>query len=93
MFYSGEFHPFRLPVPSLWIDVFQKIKALGYTGVSFYVDGALVEGQPGKFRADGIFSLDPFFAAAKEAGLYLIARPGPYVNAEGMYPAEEYAAC
>lgn len=27
--YSGEFHPFRLPSPSLWLDVFQKIKALG----------------------------------------------------------------
>lgn len=37
LFYSGEFHPFRLPVPGLWLDVFQKIRALGYTGVSFYV--------------------------------------------------------
>jgi len=32
LFYSGEFHPFRLPVPDLWLDVFQKIKALGYSG-------------------------------------------------------------
>lgn len=32
LFYSGEFHPFRLPVPSLWLDVFQKIKSLGYNG-------------------------------------------------------------
>ena len=38
IFYSGEFHPFRLPVPGLWLDVFQKIRALGYTGVSFYTD-------------------------------------------------------
>jgi Glycosyl hydrolases family 35 len=64
LFYSGEFHPFRLPVPSLWLDIFQKIKALGYSAVSFYVDWALLEGQPGHFRADGIFSLDPFFDAA-----------------------------
>jgi hypothetical protein len=27
--YGGEFHPFRLPSPSLWLDIFQKIKALG----------------------------------------------------------------
>jgi Glycosyl hydrolases family 35 len=27
--YSGEFHPFRLPVPSLWLDVFQKMRAMG----------------------------------------------------------------
>jgi beta-galactosidase GanA len=82
LFYSGEFHPFRLPVPALWLDVFQKIKALGYSGVSFYVDWALVEGTPGVFSAEGIFDLNPFFTAASEAGIYLLARPGPYINAE-----------
>ena len=35
LFFSGEFHPFRLPSPGLWLDVFQKIRALGYSGVSF----------------------------------------------------------
>lgn len=82
MFYSGEFHPWRIPVPGLWVDVFQKIKALGYNGVSFYVDWALLEGDPGHFTAEGIFSFDPFFDAAAEAGIYLLARPGPYINAE-----------
>jgi len=89
MFYSGEFHPFRLPVPSLWLDVFQKIKALGYNGVSFYVDWALLEGKPGDFSAEGVFSFEPFFEAAQTAGIYLLARPGPYINAEvsgGGYP-------
>lgn len=82
LFYSGEFHPFRLPVPSLWLDIFQKIKALGYSGVSFYVDWALLEGQEGNFTAEGIFAFEPFFQAASEAGVYLLARPGPYINAE-----------
>jgi len=89
LIYSGEFHPFRLPVPSLWLDVFQKIKALGYNGVSFYVDWALLEGKQGSFSAEGIFALEPFFEAALEAGIYLLARPGPYINAEvsgGGYP-------
>ena len=81
-FYSGEFHPFRIPVPGLWLDVFQKIKALGFNGVSFYVDWSLLEGQQGHLRMDGIFDLKPFFDAAAEAGIYLIARPGPYINAE-----------
>ena len=80
--FSGEVHPFRLPVPSLYLDVFQKIKALGFNTVSFYVDWALLEGKPGKFRADGIFDLEPFFEAATKAGIYLLARPGPYINAE-----------
>ncbi|KAF2472055.1 uncharacterized protein BDR25DRAFT_366810 [Lindgomyces ingoldianus] len=81
-FYSGEFHPYRLPVPDLWLDVFQKIKALGYNGVSFYIDWALLEGKPGVYRAEGVFALEPFFEAASKAGIYLIARPGPYINAE-----------
>ena len=43
MFLSGEFHPFRLPSPGLWLDIFQKIKAMGYNGVSFYTDWGLLE--------------------------------------------------
>lgn len=82
MIYSGEFHPFRLPVPTLWLDVFQKIKALGFNTVSFYVDWALLEAKEGEYRAEGIFDLDPFFKAAQSAGVFLIARPGPYINAE-----------
>lgn len=50
--------------------------------VSFYVDWALLEGEPGVYTAEGIFALEPFFDAAKEAGIYLLARPGPYINAE-----------
>lgn len=35
-----------LPVQSLYLDIFQKIKAMGLDFVSFYVDWALVEGAP-----------------------------------------------
>ena len=38
MLFNGEFHPYRLPVPALWLDVFQKLKAAGFAGVSFYTD-------------------------------------------------------
>lgn len=43
---------------------------------------ALLEGKPGTFSAEGIFALEPFFEAASQAGIYLLARPGPYINAE-----------
>lgn len=76
-FFSGEFHPFRLPVPGLWLDVFQKIKAMGFNGVSFYTDWGLLEGNQGHVVTDGIWSLQPFFDAASKAGIYLLARPGP----------------
>ncbi|KAI1765730.1 glycoside hydrolase family 35 protein [Hypoxylon sp. FL1150] len=87
--FSGEFHPWRLPSPELWLDIFQKIKAMGFNAVSFYTYWGLVEGTRGQVRFDGIFALDEFFKAAAEAGIYLIARPGPYINAEtalGGYP-------
>ncbi|KAE8380239.1 glycoside hydrolase superfamily [Aspergillus bertholletiae] len=90
MIFSGEFHPFRLPVPGLWLDVFQKIKSMGFNSVSFYTDWGLLEGNPGHVMLGenylnnntDIWNLDKFFAAASEAGIYLIARPGPYINAE-----------
>lgn len=62
-----------LPVPSLWLDVFQKLKSLGYTGVSFYIDWALLEGKQGDFTAEGVFAFEPFFEAAGIAGIYLLA--------------------
>ena len=33
---SGEFHTFRLPVPSLWLDILEKIRAAGLNGISVY---------------------------------------------------------
>jgi hypothetical protein len=73
MIFSGEFHPWRLPVPSLWLDVFQKIKALGFNCVSFYVNWALLEGKPGDFTAGGVFDFKTFFDAASKADMFLIA--------------------
>lgn len=63
----------RLPVPTLWLDVMQKIRALGFNAISFYVDWALLEGKEGEIRGDGVFDLRPFFDAALEAGIWLIA--------------------
>ncbi|KAG8167883.1 hypothetical protein KVR01_003572 [Diaporthe batatas] len=80
--YSGEFHPFRLPVPSLWPDVLTKIKALGLNTISIYIHWGALEGKAGDFNAQGPLVLEPLFEAAQAAGLYVIARPGPYINAE-----------
>ncbi|KAF5675754.1 beta-galactosidase [Fusarium heterosporum] len=80
--FSAEIHPFRLPVPSLYLDLFHKVKAMGFNMVSFYVDWALLEGKPGEFRSEGALDLQPFIDAAQEAGIFLLARPGPYINAE-----------
>jgi hypothetical protein len=80
LLFGGEFHPFRLPVPSLWHDVLEKIKAAGLNTVSFHVPWALLEGEPGVFRAEGVYDLGAFFGAAREVGVWLVARPGPYIR-------------
>ncbi|OCL07722.1 glycoside hydrolase family 35 protein, partial [Glonium stellatum] len=79
---SGEMHPWRMPVPPLWVDIFEKIKALGFNTISFYVHWGLVEYAKDDPNFDGWLSLEPFFEAATRTGMYLIARPGPYINAE-----------
>ena len=78
--FGGEFHPFRLPVPSLWRDVLEKMKALGLNTVSFSVPWALLEGKPGEFRAEGVFDVGAFLRVAQEVGLWVVARPGPYMG-------------
>ncbi|HEY0793722.1 MAG TPA: beta-galactosidase [Chthoniobacterales bacterium] len=88
--YSGEIHPFRLPSPSVWRDVLDKIKAAGFTGISVYFDWGYHSPSPGKYDFTGIRNMDQFLDVANDVGLYVIARPGPYINAEvdgGGFPA------
>ncbi|ORX38601.1 glycoside hydrolase superfamily [Kockovaella imperatae] len=80
--YSGEFHAFRLIVPDLWLDVFQRIKALGFNAISTYTFWGMVNPSEGVFDYDDFRDLGPFLDAANQAGLFVVVRPGPYINAE-----------
>ncbi|KAJ6073608.1 uncharacterized protein N7446_001385 [Penicillium canescens] len=88
--FSGEFHYWRIPVPDLWRDILEKIKAAGFTAFAFYSSWAYH--APNNATIDfttGAHDITPIFELAKELGLYIIVRPGPYVNAEasaGGYP-------
>ncbi|KAE9408700.1 glycoside hydrolase family 35 protein [Gymnopus androsaceus JB14] len=79
---SGEFHMWRLPVPSLWRDIIQKAKAAGLNTISVYFHWGLINPRPGEVDLTGINDYQPFFDAAKEEGIWVIARPGPYINSE-----------
>lgn len=57
----------------------QRIKALGFNGISMYTFWALHNPSPGVLDFEGVRSLDGFFEAANEAGLWVVARPGPYI--------------
>ncbi|CAI6088795.1 unnamed protein product [Clonostachys chloroleuca] len=80
---GGEFHYQRLPVPELWPDIFQKFKANGFNALGLYFFWSYHSAEEGiyDFETSGK-NLQKLFDAAKEAGLYVIARPGPYINAE-----------
>jgi len=61
----------------------QKIKALGFNTVSFYTLWGLHNPSEGVLDFDGWKDLQPFIDAAKESGLWMIARPGPYIVSSG----------
>lgn len=87
--WSGEVHPFRLPNPALWRDVLQKMKAVGFNAVAFYFDWGYHSAAPGVYDFSGVRNVERALQIAEEEGMYIIARTGPYVNAEltgGGYP-------
>jgi beta-galactosidase GanA len=87
--WGGEFHPFRTPNPDLWRDIMQKMKANGYNTVAIYVFWGYHSPKQGVYDFSGIRDIDKLLTMAKEEGLYVITRAGPYVNAEltrGGYP-------
>jgi beta-galactosidase GanA len=87
---AGEFHYFRLPSPDLWRDVMEKFKAEGFNAVSIYFDWAYHSPKAGVYDFTGVRDVDRLLRTAEQAGLYVIARPGPYINAEttgGGFPA------
>jgi beta-galactosidase len=87
--WSAEFHYFRLPDPDLWRDQLEKFKAVGFNAVSLYFSWAYHSPAPGVYDFTGVRDIDRLLDIAEEVGLYVLARPGPYVNAEldsGGYP-------
>ncbi len=80
--YSGEFDPWRLPSPSLWLDRLEKMKADGLNAVTPYFDWDYHSPAPGVYDFTGVRDINLFLNDAQKAGLYVIARPGPYINAE-----------
>jgi beta-galactosidase GanA len=80
--WAGEFDYYRLPSPSLWIDRLQEMKAAGFNAVSIYFDWDYHSAAPGVYNFDGVRDINLLLNDAQRVGLYVIARPGPYINAE-----------
>lgn len=87
--YSGEFDYWRLPSQSGWMDVLEKMKAAGFNAVTIYFNWGFHSPKQGKYDFSGIRDVDKLLTMAQKIGLYVVARPGPYINAEtdgGGYP-------
>jgi beta-galactosidase GanA len=81
--FAGEMHYWRLPVPELWKDILQKLKAAGLNAFTFYAHwGWHAPNQDTVDFTNGAHQFDKLYDLAKEIGLYVFIRPGPYINAE-----------
>ncbi|MGY1501624.1 glycoside hydrolase family 35 protein [Streptomyces sp. QTS52] len=76
---SGALHYFRVHEEQ-WAHRLAMLRAMGLNCVETYVPWNLHEPRPGDFRDVG--QLGRFLDAAREAGLWAIVRPGPYICAE-----------
>jgi hypothetical protein len=83
--------PYPRVSPAEWRERFVKIRQAGFNTISTYIFWNYHERSPGKFDFS---ELEQFLALAQEFGFYVIARPGPYVDAEfdrGGFPTHVIA--
>jgi hypothetical protein len=80
--WSGELHPFRLPSPSLWRDVLQKMRAYGYNAVGVRLAWNQHSPAPGRYDFTGVRDLDLFLRTAAETRMYVVLDPGPAIGAD-----------
>ncbi|MFG2512852.1 beta-galactosidase [Streptomyces sp. NPDC048584] len=78
--WSAGMDPFRLPSPSLWRDVLQKLRAHGHNAVSVSVPWNHHSPAPGRYDFTGVRDLRLFLDTAAEERLYVILRPGPHLG-------------
>lgn len=79
--HSAEFHYWRSPV-AVWPKALASLKEIGVTTISSYVPWSVHEKAKGEYLFSGQLNLKSFMDQVKQAGLYLMLRPGPHINAE-----------
>jgi beta-galactosidase len=80
---------FRLP-RDVWRDRLSKVKAFGYNAIDVYFPWNYHETEEGVWDFSGEKDVAQFLQEASDAGLWVIARPGPYICSEwdgGALPA------
>ncbi|WP_020617143.1 beta-galactosidase [Paenibacillus daejeonensis] len=72
---------FRIP-RAYWKERMQQLVALGYNCIDVYFPWNYHEQSEGDWYFEGEHDVSAFLAAAAESGLWVIARPGPYICSE-----------
>jgi len=80
-FYAGAMHYWRVP-PARWAACLRAMHELGLTIVETYVPWRVHEPAAGQHVWHGERDLARFLEAAHAAGLAVVLRPGPHINAE-----------
>ena len=80
-FYGGAMHYWRVE-PARWARCLRAIHELGLTLVETYVPWRVHEPRPGELGWSRERDLARFLEAAHAAGLAVVLRPGPHINAE-----------
>lgn len=79
---SAAIHYFRMPGEEVWRDRISKLKACGYNAVDIYFCWGYHSKAPGEYDFTGVRDVRKLLEITAELGMYVIARPGPYINAE-----------
>ncbi|MFJ1587974.1 glycoside hydrolase family 35 protein [Streptomyces sp. NPDC088197] len=78
---AGSLHYFRVH-PEQWADRLERLAAMGLNTVDTYVPWNFHEARRGRPSFDGPRDIERFVALARDTGLDVIVRPGPYICAE-----------
>ncbi|XP_054162204.1 beta-galactosidase-1-like protein 3 [Oppia nitens] len=79
---SGEMHYFRVHQNN-WRPILERMKSAGLNTIQFYSPWNLHEEIPGNFDFEtGILNISDFLTAIREADMFAMYRPGPYICAE-----------
>lgn len=78
---AGQVHYFRYPRAE-WRDILLKARAAGLNTIDTVIPWNLHEPTPGEFNFSDMADLPGYIDLCAELGLYLTARPGPYICAE-----------
>jgi hypothetical protein len=79
---AGSLHYFRLPARPLWRERIALMRDAGLNAVDVYYPWNFHSEKSGAYDFEDLRDVDHLHDLIEDAGMYLIARPGPYICAE-----------